>query len=111
MPGSPRHRRTRHLLIAWSAYWALLAAYAFGPAVQAFLRASAQPHAKLSVAGTFDDDILRLTVTDAGVTAWTGAVPFLSAVLWVALPPLLLWLLWLGLGARRDRTTAARIGG
>jgi hypothetical protein len=102
-----RRWRPRHLLVAWSTYWALLAVYAFGPPTRAFLRASAQPGAKLTVAATVDDDILRLTVTNAAATVWTGGVPFFTAVLWVVLPPLFLWLLWLGLGARRDTTRAA----
>ena len=110
MPGMSRRWRPRHLLAAWSAYWVLLVAYAIGPAVRAFVRASAEPNAKLTVAATVDDDILRLTVTNAAATVWTGGVPFLAAVLWVAIPPLLLWLLWLGLGARRETAEAARVG-
>ena len=103
-----RRWRARHLLTAWVTYWVLLALFALGPAALAFQRASAKPHGKIGVTASFDDDILRLTVTDAAATAWTGAVPFLTAVLWIVVPPLVLWLLWLVL---RPRPEEARVRG
>ena len=100
-----RRWRPRHLLLGWIAYWALLALYALGPAALAFQRAADKPHGKIAVSAGLENDDLYLTVTDAAATIWHGATPFASAVLWVVLPPLLLWLLWLGLGSRR----AARV--
>ena len=97
-----RRWRARHLLTAWVVYWALLALFALGPAALAFQRASAKPHGKVAVTASYDDGIVRLTVADAASTAWTGAVPFLNAVLWVVGPPLVRWILWLALRPRLE---------
>lgn len=105
-----RRWRPRHLLVGWITYWLLLALYALGPAALAFQRASDKPHGKLGVTAGFEDDDLYFTVTDAAATIWHAAIPFANAVLWVVLPPLFLWLLWLALGARRG-ARVERIGG
>jgi hypothetical protein len=37
---------------------------------------------------------LRLTVSDATSTLWTGAADVGTLMLWIAGPPLLMWLVW-----------------
>ena len=96
-----RRWRPRHLLLGWIGYWLILFLYALGPAALAFQRASNAPHGKLNVSAGFENDDLYLTVMDAAATIWHASIPFMHAVLWLVLPPLLLWLLWLGLGSRR----------
>ena len=97
--------RPRHLLYAWVTYWVLLALYALGPAALAFQRGTDKPHGKLGATAGFEDDKLYGTITDGAATLWHATIPFTEAVLWVVLPPLILWLLWLALGSRR----AARV--
>ena len=89
-----RRWRARHLLVAWSAYWAGLAAVALGPALRAIARVSG-PGEHGNVAAVFGDGVVQLTVTNPGAPAWTGAVGVGALAFWVAVPPLLLWLVWL----------------
>ena len=89
-----RRWRARHLLLAWSAYWVALAAVALAPAARAIARVSG-PGEHGNVAAVFGDGLVRLTVTSPGAPAWTGTVTVGALAFWVAVPPLLLWLLWL----------------
>lgn len=83
----------------------LLALYALGPAALAFQRGMDKPHGKLGASAGFEDDRLYGTITDGAATVWHATIPFAEAVLWVVVPPLLLWLLWMVLGSRRGART------
>jgi hypothetical protein len=89
-----RRWRASHLLLAWCAYWLVLIAAKLGPAVAAASRAVNSPegHGKIDVSS--DGGVLTARIAGDGV-AWSGAASFTSIVLWIALPPLLLWLAWL----------------
>jgi threonine/homoserine/homoserine lactone efflux protein len=87
--------KPRHLLAAWSAYWAGLALVTLGPAALAILRVTVPKGAKGSVAANFGDAGLELVVKSAGVTTWFGQASVVSVALWLAAPPLLLWIAWL----------------
>ncbi|HEX3158689.1 MAG TPA: hypothetical protein VHQ45_09235 [Gemmatimonadaceae bacterium] len=96
--------RSRHLLTAWFAYWTVLLGVALWPAIPAawqLFRAGDDGHG--SVAAGFNDDLLSLTIKSDVATLWSGAVSFGTAVLWIAGPPLLLWLIWL-LSRSREAT-------
>ena len=95
-----RRWRARHLLYSWIAYWAILFAVVFAPAIRAHFRILAAPHGKESVSAGFDDDILTLTLSDAASTVYSASVPFFTALLWMLGPPMLIWLLWLALRPR-----------
>jgi hypothetical protein len=86
--------RARHLLAAWGVYWLTLAAVSLGPALPAIRRATSG-EAPGSVTGAGGDGGLTLTVTEHGTTLWSGSASVLAVVLWIAGPPLLLWLAWL----------------
>jgi len=86
--------RPYQLLLAWTAYWVLLVAVTLGPALPAILRATREGgHGEINA--SFSDTVMSFTVKEAGQITWTGSVHFLTAALWVALPPLALWILWL----------------
>jgi hypothetical protein len=51
-----------------------------------------------------DNAILRLTVTTDGIS-WIGSASITSIALWIAGPPLVLWVLWM---ATRTRSVPAR---
>ena len=89
----------RHLLLAWAGYWVGLVLVTLLPAIKAILAVSG-PDGRGSVSAGFADDVLNLTVKQAGVTTWTGSISFLSLVLLTAGPPLLIWVAWL-VGASR----------
>ena len=90
-----RRWRPSHLLFAWSAYWVGLALVTLWPAILAGWRLSRQPHGHGSVAGGLANGVITATITDSGQTTWSGSVSFLTLVLLVTIPPLILWLLWL----------------
>jgi threonine/homoserine/homoserine lactone efflux protein len=87
--------KPRHLLAAWSTYWAGLALVTLGPAALAILRITVPEGAKGSVAANFGDAGLQLVVKSGDVTTWFGQASVSSVALWLAGPPLLLWLAWL----------------
>ena len=89
-----RRWRARHLLAAWSAYWAGLAAVTLAPAARALTRITGLGEHG-SASASFDDGVVQLTIASPGAPSWVGAVPVGTLALWVAVPPLLLWLLWL----------------
>ena len=94
--------RPYQLLLAWIAYWVLLLAVTLGPALPAILRATREGgHGEINA--SFGDAIMSFTVKEAGQITWTGSAHFLTATLWIALPPLALWVLWL-----RARSGATR---
>ena len=89
-----RRWRPRHLLLAWSAYWAALAAVALAPALKALARLTG-PGEHGTVSASFADGVLQVSIASPSAPAWTGGVAVGTLALWVAIPPLLLWLLWL----------------
>jgi len=85
--------RPWHLLGAWGAYWLGLATVTLGPAILAIARVTA-PNAHGSMTASMADGTLKLEVMENGATAWSGSASLWSIVAWIAVPPLLLWLLW-----------------
>ncbi len=90
-----RRWRPRHLLLAWCAYWVGLILVTLWPAIAAGWRMSQQTDGHGSVNASMTNGILTANIIDSGRTAWTGSISFLSLVLLVTVPPLLLWLVWL----------------
>ena len=86
--------RAKHLLGAWAVYWIGLVLVKLGSGLFAAFRVAGLPegHGRIDVSmsdGTFTANV----VGDA--VHWTGSASLMSIVLWLAGPPLLLWLLWL----------------
>ena len=98
--------RPIHLLFGWCAYWSALLIVTIGPAVPAILRATA-PNAKGEINASLGDTGFVLTVKEAGKITWSGSVHVLTAALWIGIPPLLLWLLWLRARPRQPTVSAA----
>jgi hypothetical protein len=86
--------RSGHLFLSWVVYWVALLAVTLGPAVPPILRATAS-HAKGEVSGSFSDSVLSLIVKENGRVTWSGSTHVLTAALWLAVPPLILWAIWL----------------
>ena len=98
--------RPIHLLLGWIAYWTALLIVATGPAVPAMLRATA-PTAKGEINVSLGDAGLSLTVKQAGSVTWSGSVHVFTAALWIGIPPLILWALWLRARSTRPPVNAA----
>ena len=100
--------RPGHLLLAWTGYWLLLLAVALGPALPAILRATrAGNHGEINL--SVGDAGISLTVKEMGSLLWSGSIGLLPAALWIALPPLVLWLIWLNARSARDRAFTSRV--
>jgi hypothetical protein len=96
--------RPRHLLLAWVAYWLVLIGAVLRPGLGAALKAVSAPQGHGSIGVGMDNAILRLTVTSDGIS-WIGSASITSIALWIAGPPLVLWVLWM---ATRTRSVPAR---
>ncbi len=92
--GLLRRWQAKHLLLAWVVYWIVLALVALRPAIAMILRAVNAPKGLGSISAGVADGIATLTVVAKGQT-WTGSTSLTSLALWLAGPPLLLWLVWL----------------
>jgi hypothetical protein len=87
--------RAHHLLAAWGVYWVLLAIVALGhPALLAWHVSGLAPgHSSASF--NFGNDGFSGNMIEDGRTIWSAAIGLTALTLWIVLPPLLLWLLWL----------------
>jgi len=96
--------RPRHLMLAWAAYWLVLLATVARPPLVAALSALSAPEGHGTMNASMANSVLTFSVkTD--VLSWTGSASLTSIAFWIAVPPLLLWALWM---ATRTRPVAAR---
>jgi len=100
-------RRFRLLLGLWGTYWALLAGLTLGPLALAILRATRGPEGGSSVTGNFSNTALSAIVTRQGQVTYSASVHLLTAALWIAGPPLLIWL-GVMFSGRRDAAAVSR---
>jgi len=99
---SLRRWKPGQLLLGWAAYWAGLVGVTLSPAIGATWRATHLPEGHGSVSASFNDATLSYTVIEDGVKTWVGTTSMTTALLWVVVPPLLLWLVWLIVRKRPD---------
>ena len=98
------------LLGTWAAYWAMLLGVSVGPGLLAAWRLIQTPGSHGKMLASIDDGRLLLHVSDAVASAgtWTFDTSITTAVAWIALPPLTVWVLWLISRPRRDALSAPR---
>ena len=94
----------RHLFLAWAAYWVVLLASVARPALRAMISAVSAPDGHGTMSASVEAGMLTFNVRSDAL-AWTGSASLTSIALWIAGPPLLLWMVWL---ATRTRPMAAR---
>ena len=92
--GLLRRWQAKHLLLAWAVYWVVLALVALRPALSIITRALSGPEGHGSISADVSNGIANLNVAFEG-QRWTGSTSLTSLALWIAGPPLLLWLVWL----------------
>jgi threonine/homoserine/homoserine lactone efflux protein len=94
-------------LLAWAAYWTGLILLTVGPAITAILRLSQDPNSHGAASAGFANDVISMTVTQAGVVTYTGSVSLLTLVLLTGGPPIIIWLLWFVATARTNNAGEA----
>ena len=107
---SLRRWKPGQLLLGWAAFWGGLVGVALSPAIGATWRATHLPEGHGSVSASFNDATLSYTVIEDGEKTWVGTTSVTTALLWVVVPPLLLWLVWLIVRKRPD-TGVRSVGG
>jgi hypothetical protein len=55
-----------------------------------------------SVNAGFNNGVFSATIIDSGRTIWSGSISVLPLALLIAVPPLILWLIWLAASARTN---------
>lgn len=100
MFGFMRRWRPSTLLASWVAYWAALVLFGLWPAWGAIWKATHAGTGKGDASFSFGSDMFSLVVHLNGKTIYTGSLSLLSLALLIAVPPLVLWALWL---AQRSR--------
>jgi hypothetical protein len=90
-----RRWRVGHLVLAWAAYWIGLVLVMLGPAIVAGWHMSQQANGHGNINAGVNDGIASANIIDAGRTTWSGSISLLNLALLVAIPPLMLWLIWL----------------
>ena len=89
-----RRWQARHLLLAWVVYWLALLAVGLHSALGSVVRALTAPSGHGTIGASVDNDNFVLKVTTDGQT-YVGSTSLMTALLWFAGPPLLLFLVWL----------------
>jgi hypothetical protein len=107
---SMRRWRPGQLLASWAAYWAGLAGVTLGPLMPAVWRATHLPDGHGSISAGFNNSLLTFTVIEDGVTTLARSVSFGSAMMWMIIPPLALWLVWLVVRQQPDADRRAISG-
>ena len=107
---SLRSWKPGHLLVGWAAYWVGLVAVKLSPAIRASWRATQLPDNHGTITAGFDNATLHYTVIENGVKTLETGAAVSTMLLWVAGPPLVLWLIWLMMRERPNvkRTLAGR---
>jgi hypothetical protein len=102
-----RRWNLRHLVRASAAYWAGLAAVSLAPFSIAVASLTNLSENRGSANATFGDAGLTLTALKDGATIYTATASLLQIALWIAAPPLALWIVWLV--TRPSRADAAAL--
>ena len=102
-----RRWNVRHLVSASVAYWAGLAAVWLAPFSIAAAKLANLGDNRGTASVSFGNAGLTLTALKDGATIYTSTAPLLQIVLWIAVPPLALWIAWLV--TRPSRADAAAL--
>jgi hypothetical protein len=105
MAFSIRRMGVGHLLGAWGVYWVGLAGITLGPFALRMWELT-RPGVHGSASLSIGDAGVSLVALKDNVTVWSGVAPLLEVALWIAGPPLLLWLAWLALRPSHSDATS-----
>ena len=89
------------LLLSWGVYWAGLIAVKLGPAILEMWRVTQLPEGHGTINASINDGVFNLSVVEDGVTTLASSASWSTILLWVLVPPLVLWAIWLFARVRR----------
>ena len=101
--------RPAHLLLSWCAYWIALPFLWLAPALPTLYRMS-KPDAHGNANLSFGDQGFSFTIQEAGRVVHQQSASLMMVGFAVALPPLLLWALWLRAQRRVRDADRTRVG-
>jgi hypothetical protein len=81
-------------------YWVIALLVAFRSGIAAIWRVTSEPDAHGTISAGVTDGIFSMTVSEPSGVVWQGSASMMSILLWFAGPPLLLFILWLGMRPR-----------
>jgi hypothetical protein len=99
--------RPAHLLLSWCAYWIALPFLWLAPALPMLYRMS-KPDQHGSANLSFGDQGFQFTIENAGRIVHQQSVSVLMVLMAIAVPPLVLWALWLRAQRREPERVASR---
>ncbi len=102
--------RPGHVIAAWFAYWIGLAGVTVMPTVLAIIHATHLPKDAATVGADFSNSLLSITVSEFGKTTHVASASVLEMALWIGVPPLALYGLWMVTRARRGRPVPDALG-
>lgn len=94
MPSFLRRWRWRHLFASWAAYWAGLGLVVLWQPVSIARRLAELPDGAATISAEVTNGTFSIQILEHGATVWAASGSLLAVVLWIAGPPLLLWLTW-----------------
>ena len=100
--------RPGHVIAAWCAYWIGLLGVTLTPTILAIVRATSAPANSSNVSASFANTTLTITVSQLGKVTHVASASLGQMALWVGLPPLALYALWLF--TRRPPAAPAALG-
>lgn len=94
------------LVGAWVGYWVALGAVTLAPFAKWILDLNRMPGQHGTASLSMGDAGVTLTALKDGVTVYSGVAPLTDLALWIAGPPLALWVVWLLLRPSRSADEA-----
>ena len=104
-----RRFRARNLLLAWAAYWLALIIVGLSPAIIAIRRVTALGPGRGKVNAGISDTGMYASVFQDGTLTYNGSISLLSVALLVALPPLVMWAVFLIAASRTNDAGENRV--
>ena len=104
-----RRFRVRNLLLGWTAYWLALIVVGLSPAIIAIRRLASLGPGRGNVNAGVSDTGMYATVIQDGVTIYHGSISLLAVALLVAVPPLVMWAVFVIAAARTNDADENRV--
>jgi len=90
----------RQLMVGWLGYWAVLGVTSLWRPLSVAWRVT-RPEGKGSMSASFENTTLHFKMLQETTTVWAASISITEILLWLSVPPLLMWMGWVALRPRR----------